>query len=59
MRLWHRVQSIPGVELWRSHERRRERLVSYARRRLRSQLMSRSASQSEINEADEVLSPTR
>ena len=57
VRLWHRVQAIPGVELWRTHERRRERLVAYARRKLRAQLASRGASQTEINEADEVLSP--
>ena len=57
VRLWHRVQSIPAVELWRTHERRRERLVAYARRQLRAQLAARSASSSEISEADEVLSP--
>jgi len=57
VRLWHRVQSIPAVELWRTHERRRERLVAYARRQLRVQLAARGAASSEIQEADEVLSP--
>jgi len=57
VRLWHRVQSIPAIELWRTHERRRERLVAYARRQLRAQLVARSAPQSEVSEADEVLSP--
>jgi starch phosphorylase len=56
-KLWRRAESIPAEELWRTHERRRERLVAYARRRLRAQLQKRGASPSEINAADEVLDP--
>jgi len=56
-KLWRRVESIPAEELWRTHERRRERLVAYARRRLRAQLQRRGASPSEVNAADEVLDP--
>ena len=33
--LWDRVDQIPDEELWRTHERRRERLVGLVRRRLR------------------------
>ena len=55
--LWRRVESIPAEELWRTHERRRERLVAFARRRLRAQLLRRGATQSEIDAADEVLDP--
>ena len=55
--LWARAQSIPAAELWRTHERRRERLVAYARQRLRAQLLSRGAPKSSVDEADEVLSP--
>jgi starch phosphorylase len=55
--LWRRVESIPAEELWRTHERRRERLVAFARRRLRAQLVRRGATQSEIDAADEVLDP--
>ena len=40
-----------------THERRRERLVAFARRRLQAQLKNRGASQSAIDEAEEVLSP--
>ena len=36
--LWGRVHHIPDEELWRTHERRRERLVAFARSRLRLQL---------------------
>jgi starch phosphorylase len=55
--LWARAQSIPAAELWRTHERRRERLVAYTRQRLRAQLWSRGVPKADINEADEVLSP--
>jgi starch phosphorylase len=55
--LWKRAETIPAEELWRTHERRRERLVGFARRRLRVQLERRGAPQSEINGADEALNP--
>jgi starch phosphorylase len=56
-KIWQRVESIPGEELWRTHERRRLRLVGYARRKLRAQLIKRGASQADIDAADEVLDP--
>jgi len=55
--LWERTESIPAGELWRTHERRRERLVADARQRLRIQLVGRGAPQTAIEAADEVLSP--
>ena len=55
--IWDRVKDIPAEELWRTHERRRERLVAFARRRLKKQLISRGATASEIAMADEVLNP--
>src|SRR5262249_20412424 len=39
--IWKRVEAIPDAELWRTHERRRERLVSFARGRLKKQLAAR------------------
>jgi starch phosphorylase len=56
-KLWRRVESIPAEELWRTHERRRERLVAFARRALRAQLQRRGASLAEIDAAEEVLDP--
>jgi starch phosphorylase len=53
--IWQRVEHIPAEELWRTHERRRERLVTFTRRRLRAQLERRGAPQAEIEAADEVL----
>jgi starch phosphorylase len=55
--IWKRVEGIPDAELWRTHERRRERLVAFARARLKKQLAGRAAGPSEIARADEVLDP--
>jgi len=55
--IWKGVDDIPASELWRTHERRRERLVAFARQRLREQLTRRGLSQMEIELADEVLNP--
>src|SRR5687768_14642169 len=56
-RVWSRVDEIPSEELWRTHERRRERLVNFSRRRLREQLTKRGVSAAEIEQAGEVLNP--
>jgi starch phosphorylase len=55
--VWRRLDQIPDAELWRTHERRRERLVAFARRRLRDQLKRRGAPAAEIGRADEALDP--
>ncbi len=55
--VWRRVAEIPDPELWRTHERRRERLVVVARARLRRQLLQRGASRVEVEAAEEVLDP--
>lgn len=55
--VWKRVENIPNEELWRTHERRRERLVAFARARLKAQLTRRGAPPGEIARAEEVLDP--
>jgi glycogen phosphorylase len=55
--IWAGIDGIPDAEFWRTHERRRERLVAFTRRSLKEQLIRRGASQSEIDAADEVLNP--
>jgi len=55
--VWQRIEKIPDVELWRVHERRRDRLVGFTRRRLAEQLKRRGASSKEIDSASEVLNP--
>ncbi|MFN2290487.1 MAG: alpha-glucan family phosphorylase [Anaerolineae bacterium] len=54
---WGRAERIAPTELWRTHERRRERLVAFVRRRLREQRKRRGAPLSEIAAADEALDP--
>jgi starch phosphorylase len=56
-RIWQRVDRIPDSELWRSHERLRERLVAYARWKLADQLRRRGAHRERVLEAHEVLDP--
>lgn len=56
-RVWQKVQEIPGEELWRTHERRRERLVAFARKRLLLQFRARGASLAALAQAEEALDP--
>ncbi len=53
--IWTRIMDIPDEEIWRSHERRRERLVSFARKRLGLQLERRGVSDAELHQAQGVL----
>ncbi|MDA0836333.1 MAG: alpha-glucan family phosphorylase [Planctomycetota bacterium] len=54
---WSRIQNIPDEELWRTHERGRERLVASARRRYVEQLVRRGAPRVELDAAREALHP--
>ncbi len=56
-KVWEAVEHIPDTELWRTHERRRERLVAFARKRIVQQYRKRGAGASEIASAEEVLDP--
>jgi glycogen phosphorylase len=55
--VWQAIEQIPPEELWATHERRRERLVAFTRRRMRSQLEQRGASHREIDDASSILDP--
>ncbi len=55
--VWQQVMRIPDEELWRTHERRRERLVAFVRRRLRAQLEQRGSRPAEVQAAEEALNP--
>ena len=54
-KLWQKVDSIPNEELWRTHERQRERLVAFARERLLLQLERRGVPSAEVETAKDVL----
>lgn len=55
--VWKGVDKIPHAELWRTHERRRERLVAFVRRHLHEQSKRRDANSEELQRAWEVLDP--
>jgi len=56
-KVWNRIHSISAEELWRTHERRRFRLVAWVRNRVLVQRIRRGAPPSEIADAQEVLNP--
>ena len=55
--VWDKLSRVPDEELWRTHERRREKLVVFARDRLTEQLRRRGATRRELASAREVLDP--
>jgi starch phosphorylase len=55
--IWDKVDQIPDEELWRVRERRRDRLVTFSRERLKTQYEQRGMSDFEVRKAREVLSP--
>jgi starch phosphorylase len=55
--VWRRVSKIPDAELWRTRQSCRERLVDFARKRLKEQMVKVGATVKEIATAEEVLDP--
>jgi starch phosphorylase len=55
--IWDRMDRISDEELWRTHERRRERLVAFARERIRANLKRNGAVERRIQQAEDALSP--
>jgi glycogen phosphorylase len=55
--VWKRVEHIPDAELWRTHERCRERMVAFARERIQKQRERLGATRADILAAEEVLDP--
>ncbi len=56
--VWEAVNDIPDEEIWRVHERRRQHLILWARRRLTKQLEARGVSHDEIIATTEELNPS-
>jgi glycogen phosphorylase len=55
--VWDRIDRVSDEELWRTHERRRERMVAFARMRLQQQLARRGVTNSELAKGSDALSP--
>jgi starch phosphorylase len=54
---WQRLEDAPDDEVWRAREQGREAMVAFVRQRLRSQLMARGLSSSDVEWTDSVLDP--
>jgi glycogen phosphorylase len=52
---WSNVDDIIDSELWRTHEIRRDKMISFARRRLKEQYQRRGATPSDVKLVGEVL----
>ncbi|MDR1419949.1 MAG: alpha-glucan family phosphorylase [Treponema sp.] len=55
--IWDRMDRISDEELWRTHERRRERLVAFARDRIRERYRRTGAVERRMRQAEDALSP--
>ena len=55
--IWNRMDRISDEELWRTHDRRRERLVAFVRDRITIQHKRSGASERRIRQAEDALSP--
>jgi glycogen phosphorylase len=56
--IWDRIDRVSDEELWRTHERRRERMVAFARMRLQQQLERRGVTNAELPRSASALSPS-
>ncbi|MEM1208848.1 MAG: alpha-glucan family phosphorylase [Planctomycetota bacterium] len=54
---WARIDEVPDEELWRTHERQRQHLIVWARRKLKAQLEARGTSAEHTKHACDQLDP--
>jgi len=54
---WERLAEVGDDELWRAREQGREALVAFVRQRLRTQLLARGLSSSDVEWTESVLDP--
>lgn len=54
---WDLMDQIPDEEFWRIHQRSKESLIAFSRRRLKVQMQRRGTYHTELNWAEEVLNP--
>ncbi|MDR0454392.1 MAG: alpha-glucan family phosphorylase [Deferribacteraceae bacterium] len=57
LNLWEKVRDIPAGVLFDTKRRLREKLVNFARKRLKEQLLSKGGSTTELLEVEDVLRP--
>ncbi len=54
---WDQTEEIPDEELWSAHQRSKNQLVVFARKRLMAQMQRRGRCHGELRQAEEVLDP--
>ncbi|HOV76931.1 MAG TPA: alpha-glucan family phosphorylase, partial [Sedimentisphaerales bacterium] len=54
---WDQVDHIPDEELWSAHQRCKDRLIVFARKRLMAQMQRRGTCQGELRQAEGILDP--
>jgi glycogen phosphorylase len=55
--VWKSIYDVPDEELWRVHERRRQKLIVWLRRKLKTQLEARGETPVEIQSSIDALDP--
>jgi starch phosphorylase len=55
--VWEKADSIPDSALFAAKQRQREKLIIFARKHLKMQIMQRGGTSGELMKADEVLNP--
>lgn len=55
--VWEQVDHIPDEELWSGHQRCKDQLIVFARKRLMMQMERRGTCRGELRQAEEVLDP--
>jgi glycogen phosphorylase len=55
--VWHAINEMPDEELWRVHERRRQKLIVWARRKMARQLTDRGLEPAAAKAATDGLDP--
>ncbi len=55
--VWRSVRDIPDEELWDARQRARERMIVWARRKIRQQFRARGASHDQVDAASAALDP--
>ncbi len=54
---WNSINDVPDEELWRAHERQREKLITWCRKRIRKQMRARGLAHDEVEKAAAALDP--
>ncbi len=54
---WNAIDEVPDEELWRTHCRQREKLITWCRKRIRKQMRARGLGHDEVEKAAAALDP--